>query len=476
MTTKKERLSYLFGEIGRLSEGSIVTGFMTVFLVFQGMDLRLVAGVMLAVKIIDAVDDVLFGYLVDRLKIKEWKFLKKITGEGRYLPWFRLTFALFPLFTIMFFLMPNNISLSGKLVWFAVFYILYDLAYTLVEVPMNSMMVTLTDNIDERNHIIQLKTVIGGLVVILIQIVWVVLISEYVGIPLRVVALVSSVIFFFMMLPITNKVKEHNTVLESANKEIVEHYSFKDMFHVVRTNKYLLILLLSTLLLTGLATGGAVGLFVSYYHFNSSLILIIPIFIAMIPQLYATLQTKKLTKKYGKIRVLLITGLVGSVFYTAIYFFPSNFTMATILLVIQAIPGNISLMAKNFLMPDTIEYARYKTGKDCSGIHTSLSSFVTKLATALSSSLGLFILGFSGWIDVQATDFADLASQGIVQPQSAIDTLWVIFVLVPAIGTILSIAVMALYRLKDKDVELMARCNAGEITRAECEAQLSRQY
>ena len=29
------------------------------------------------------------------------------------------------------------------------------------------------------------------------------------------------------------------------------------------------------------------------------------------------------------------------------------------------------------------------------------------------------------------------------------------------------------YRLKDKDAELMAKCNGGEISREECEARLS---
>ena len=35
---------------------------------------------------------------------------------------------------------------------------------------------------------------------------------------------------------------------------------------------------------------------------------------------------------------------------------------------------------------------------------------------------------------------------------------------------------MSLYKLRDKDAALMAKCNAGEISRAECEAQLSRKY
>lgn len=475
-TTGAERKNYLLGDFGRVCEGSIVTSFMTLFLVFQGIDLKLVAGVMLLVKIIDAFDDVVFGYLIDRLKITQWRLTRRWAGEGKYLPWFRVTFWLFPLFTIGFFLMPVSLSMTGKLVWFSVFYLLYDFAYTLVEVPMNSMMVTLTDCIDERNHIIQYKTVFGGMAVILVQVVWMVLVSEYVGVPLRVVAIISSVIFFFMMLPLSTRVREHNTVLASADIQETEHYSFRDMLRCVKTNRYLLILLLSTLLMNCLATGGAVGTFVSYYHFHSSLILIIPIAIAAIPQLIAQLQTAKLTKKYGKIRVALLTGLIGAVLYGGIYFTQGAFVPAAVLLVLQAMPGNMSIMAKSFLMPDAIEYARYKTGKDCSGICTALSSFVTKLSTAVSSSLGLFILGFSGWINVEATDFADLAAQAVVQPQSALDCLWLIYTLIPAIGVLLSVAVMGLYRLRDKDVELMTRCNAGEITREECEAQLSRRY
>lgn len=475
-TSRRERICYIVGEIGRVCEGSIVTSFMTLFLIFQGIDLTLVAGVMLSVKVIDALDDVIFGYLIDRLNITEWKAFRLITGEGKYLPWFRLTFSLFPLFTILFFLMPTSLSMNGKLIWFTIFYLLYDFGYTLVEVPMNSMMVTITDNLDERNTIIQYKTVIGGLAVILVQVLWMVCVSEYVGIPLRLVALVSSVLFFFLMLPLAFHVREHNTVLVNVEEDEAERYSFRDMIHCVRTNKYLMLLLLSSLLLSCLATGGAVGTFVSYYHFHSSLILAIPIFIAIIPQMIAQLQTAKLVKKFGKIRVLVTTGLFGSLIYAGIFFAGTNFPVIAALLVIQAIPGNISNMAKSFLTPDTIEYTRYKTGKDCSGICTSLSSFVTKLSTAVSSSLGLFILGLSGWVNVEATDFADLAAQNIPQPQSALDCLWIIYTLIPAIGTILSIAVMTLYRLRDRDVELMTLCNSGEITRKECEAQLSRKY
>lgn len=127
-------------------------------------------------------------------------------------------------------------------------------------------------------------------------------------------------------------------------------------------------------------------------------------------------------------------------------------------------------------MPDTIEYTRYKTGKDCSGICNALSSFVIKLTSSVSSSLGLFILGLSNYIPVPTESFEDIAAAGVTQPQEAMDVMWVIYALIPLIGTLLGVLVMGIYKLKDKDVELMAKCNAGEITREECEAQLSRKY
>lgn len=475
-TTKRERMNYFIGEIGRVCEANVFVMFMSTFLIFQGIDLAAVAGVMLAVKIIDAVDDVVFGYLVDKWKITEWKVFNKITGEGKYLPWYRLTFFLFPVFTIIFFLMPTNLSENGKLVWFTVFYLLYDISYTLVEVPMNSLMVTLTDNLDERNSIIQTKTILGGAIVLPVSIIWLALVSEYVGIPIKIVAIASSIIFLVMMLPLTKGVHEHNTKLANVDEQEAEHYSLKDMFNVVKTNKYLLILLLSNVLINGLATGSAVGLFTSYYLLGSSMVLVIPIAISFIPVIIAQSQTAKLTRKFGKLQVIIGGGLVGGLIYGMIYFGGPNIILVSTLLVLQALPSNISLVAKGFILPDTIEYARYKTGKDCSGISFALNSFVTKLTASLSASLGLFILGLSNWVNIQATDFADLAAQGIEQPESALNVLWLVYMLVPAIGTILGVLVMFFYNLKDQDVELMTKCNAGEISREECESQLSRHY
>ena len=477
-TTRKERINYYIGDLGRTLEAYIVTAMMTLFLLFQGIDLLKVSGAILVVKIIDAFDDVIFGFFIDKLDIKNSKLLSKLAGEGKYLPWYRATFVLFPIFTVIFFLMPQDAPEAVKLIWFTVTYLLYDLTYTLVEVPMNSMIVSLTDNTNERDTILKNKGIISGIFTMLAGVLWTVLISEHVGLSIQLVALVSSVLFFFMMLPLATKVKEHNAELKNAeNQQETERYTFKDMLECVKTNKYVFIILLSVLLYAGLQTGGSLGTYASFYLYGDSLILIVPIAIAFIPQTIAQMNTDRLCRKFGKKNVFMFCGILGATLYGMIYFVGYNhFTLIAALLVLQAMPGNIAVIAKTFFTPDTIEYTRYKTGKDCSGIFFSLNAFVNKLTSSVSASLGLFLLGLSEWVAVEAESFEELAALNVPQTQNALDSLWIIYMLIPAIGTLLSIVVMAFYSLKESDVKLMAKCNSGEITREACEAQLSRKY
>ena len=63
------------------------------------------------------------------------------------------------------------------------------------------------------------------------------------------------------------------------------------------------VILLSTLIYGALQTGSSLGTYASYYLYGDSLILIIPIALAFIPQTIAKLNTTKLTNKFGKKKV-----------------------------------------------------------------------------------------------------------------------------------------------------------------------------
>lgn len=473
--SKKEKMSYYVGDMGRVAAMTTLTTFMTTFLVFQGIDVVAVAGVTAVIKVIDAIDDMLFGYFVDRINITEWKLVKKLAGKGKYLPWYRVTFFLFPIAIILFFLMPRELSDSGKLAWYAVTYLLYDFTCTLSEVPVNSMIMTLTDNMDERSNILKNKIIFSTVFSLLLGVGWPLLISEHVGLPVKGVAIVSAIVSFFFMIPLATGVKEYNTKLKNVENSEEKKYTVKDMLCCVKTNKYMMLFLLYTVIIAIAGAGGSVNLFVSYYLFHDSMVTMIAVPIALIPGLILQFYSDKIQKKFGRRNTLIfVTSAIGVANLITYFCGYSNIGLIIALAAIGGVFNFPRAVVLSFLIPDTIEYTRYRTGEDCAGIFYSLNSFITKVMNGLSASLGLALLGLFGFQAVNAASFSDL--EGVTQPASAMSGMWFLYSLFPAILYILGSMLLLLYRLNDNDAQLMAQCNGGEITRKECENQLSKKY
>lgn len=476
--TGSERRWYYAGDSGRMFAASIISQYMTVFLMFQSISTAAVATSMLVVKIIDALDDVVFGFFIDKFNPQNIPGLRRIAGKGKYMPWYRSTFWTFPMATILFFLMPNSLSDGAKIAWFTVFYLLYDLTCTLSEVPMNSMVMTLTESPTERTQILTVKGVIMVVAAIAFAVVSQFLISEAVGLPITSVAIGFSVMFLLLMLPMCFKVKEHNTELKNVESEKVdEKYTLKDMAQCVITNKYILISFLSTLVFSCLQTGAGVQVFIGFYVFHDSNLYSMIMLLAFIPGIILSALSSKIVAKVGKrnglIGIMLIAGVCTVIQY---FMFGKAKTIFIIIGAICAIPNAVFAIMRQYIAPDTIEYTRYKTGKDCSGIFYALNSFITKATAGVASAMALYILTFSGWKEMEATSFADLAAQGATQTPEAIQALWNCGYLIPAIGAFAAAIILFFYKLRDSDAELMGKCNAGTITREECEAQLSRKY
>ena len=69
-----------------------------------------------------------------------------------------------------------------------------------------------------------------------------------------------------------------------------------------------------------------------------------------------------------------------------------------------------------------------------------------------------------------------LEAMGVQQSAAGLHGLWVVYALVPVIGMMISTVFYLFYKLNDKDVQIMAKCNSGQITREEAEKLLSRKY
>ena len=464
MTTKKERLSYWTYFVGQNIYYNITAAFISTYLAMQGISLAKVAVVLLIVKVWDAVNDPIFGYIFDKVKFKN--------GQ-KSLPWLRIAVALIPVVTILLFSIPGGMSETGKLIWFGVAYLLWDTVYTLTDVPAYAMLNTMTDDLAERNTLLSVNRVFSGGGVVLYGVILPLLISEQVGMSASWAVAVLSVFSAATMVPLCLNCKERNYKPEEED----ESFSPKQMLSYLRQNKYLLTYYAGYMATDALKTSGAVLLFVSFYLFGNSLYSIVLNILNMVPGVFAAMMMPALLKRFDKFKTLFVLNLVNIVLGLVIYFAGyGNEVFFLVMTCIRTVPMSVVGILAFMFTPDCAEYGQYKSGISAKGITFAIQTFSVKITGAVSSSLALFLLGLFGWISVEAESFEQLAAMGIGQSAGALNGLWIVYALVPVIGMIISTFFYLGYKLNDKDVQIMAKCNSGEITRAEAEKLLSRKY
>ena len=99
-----------------------------------------------------------------------------------------------------------------------------------------------------------------------------------------------------------------------------------------------------------------------------------------------------------------------------------------------------------------------------------------KITGAISSALALALLGLFAFPKIDTSSFNELAAMNIQLSQTATNGLWIVYALVPVIGCLISTFFYLNYHLTDKDVQIMAKVNSGEMSREEAEKLLSRKY
>lgn len=457
-TTKLgERVSYWSYFVGQNIFYNVVTTFMATYLMMNGIDLGKIAVVTLIVKIWDAVNDPLFGIIFDKIKFKN--------GQ-KCLPWLRLSVGLIPITTVLLFIIPSGMAQSGKLIWFMIAYLLWDSSYTVCDVPIYSMVTTMTDNINERNTLMSLGRLFSGAGMGLSGMLCTLLVSEKVGLSFSPTVILLSVLGLLFMIPLCFVGKERNYHGELED----EAFSIKRMLMYLVRNKYLLIYYLGYLFANGLMTGNALSLFVSYYLFGSANFNIILGILSTVPSIVVALLIPVVSQKFDKFKLFFICNTVAAVLGLVMYFIGwQNKLLFIVLMIIRCLFTSVTGTLGFMFTPDCAEYGQYKTGVDAKGITFSIQTFTTKIAAAVASSLGLAILGFFDWTKIEAESFADIEKLNIVQSATALNGLWVTYILVPSIGLVITSFIYLFYRLRDKDVQIMAKYNAGEITREEAE-------
>lgn len=144
-----KRIGYGIGDLGCNLVFSTMASYLMVFYtdVF-GITAAAAGTMMLVTKFIDALTDTGMGLIVDRTHTK-W-------GQGR--PYFLLGAVPFAVFTFLTFYIPD-LGSTGKLVWAYVTYCLLCTAYTVVNIPLNTIVPRLTSDIHERDILVSTRMV-----------------------------------------------------------------------------------------------------------------------------------------------------------------------------------------------------------------------------------------------------------------------------------------------------------------------------
>lgn len=140
MVTGKEKGSYGLFFLGENIFYNLIVGYMTIYYTDIGITAATVAVVVLIVKVWDAINDPLFGGIMDRIKFK----------KGRFVPWLRLSLVGLPIATIVMFAIPSRAHPMVKVIWAVISYMLWDLSYTMCDVPIFGVVTAMTDNQQER--------------------------------------------------------------------------------------------------------------------------------------------------------------------------------------------------------------------------------------------------------------------------------------------------------------------------------------
>lgn len=440
-----ERWGFILFMCGTGMINTFVGSFLQMYMTDVGIAAVAIGIVFMVARVWDAVNDPIFGILVDKLHLK----------NGKFLPFIRFGNFLLPVATILLFAIPNGLSPGWKLLWAFVAYLLYDVAYTMCDVPSYAMTSVMTDQVQERVSIMSGATVMGGIMMLVVMIAGPQLYPTIGALPtVTIIAVAAGVLMIFMS----------RTAKERFINKDENEVTLRDMAKYVKDNKYLRIGFLGIMVLSLTSMTNAM---LNYFAVNClgdlGVASVISVIIAL-PSLGVAIVLPVLTKRFDKFHILMV-GVVGQMIMCVVCFLAGyeNVPLFLGLMTVRSIFFGIQLVLQIQFTGDFVEYGEYITGKRLQGTAYAIQTFVFKFMNAVPGSLAMILLGMFGFV----------SGEGATQPQSAVDAIWVLFILSPVAGALISLPIFARYKLRDRTVQIMADANSGVITHEEAEKQLA---
>ncbi|MFP4287367.1 MAG: MFS transporter [Candidatus Izemoplasmataceae bacterium] len=426
--TRKESWSYAFAGFGQNMIYAYQMSFLLLFYTSVFGIPSWIAGLMFMIaKTWDAFNDILMGTIVDNTK----------TRFGKLRPYLLIAPLPIMILSVLIFT-AFDASLTIKIIYMYVTYILWGMVYTLGDVPYWGLSAAMSPDSLARTKLIsftRIMTMIGtGLVIIGAP-----LIIEAFGKNDRaqgylltsvIISMVGGILFFLAFF----NTKERSSI--DADK-----ITLKDNIKLLKMNKPLIIIMIASLLgFTRFSAQVAGPYFAEYNLLNLELFSILGA-VLILSMIVAMFMTPFLTAKFGKKNVFIATSLFGAITYFIMYFIGYDvFILFVVMLFITSLSMGFFNVLQTSMIADSIDYLEHKTGKRAEGICFAGQTFFFKVTGALTSFMLGVMLSLSGYVENMLPTDANA---------STLNMIFLFVTIFPGIGCLLSIFPMLKYNFTE---------------------------
>lgn len=439
VTAKEKWLGYLLGPCGALLLNAVLATYLNVYYT-DVLNLTTVwGGLFLTIfpivsKIIDAITNVIMGYIIDRTKTK----------QGKARPWILLSAPLVAISGVLLFTIPQG-NETVQVIWIMLSYnLFYSFSYTIFNMSHNLMVPLSTRNTIQRGSLSvfnQIATIMmSGIVVALV---FPMLVMPILGIDKNLWIIVMSVLSI-LVLPFTlieyyftkERVTEEQTDVETKK------VPFKTQLKIVFGDKYLWIIFIYFFIYTVGTHFKNIGLV--YYcnyvlgTYNDGITQTLVSVIGGIPMGIGIFLVWPLAKKFGKRNVTMWGFVLYAIGSLICWLFPTNLYIVLGGQFIKNIGGLPCAYVFMALFADSLDHLEWKSGVRCDGLAMSVYSVIACALIGVCTGIFNLLLANTGYIAPYIDDAGKTI--GAMQPDAVKNAITFCFVGLETItGVVLAI-------------------------------------
>ena len=351
-----------------------------------GLTAAVVGTMLLYTRIIDAITDTIMGLIVDRTHTR-W-------GQGR--PYFVIGAPFFTLFAFLTFYVPD-LGETGKIIYAYVTYIMLCTAYTVVNIPLNTIVPRLTADVNERNNLVASRMIFALLGTAVVMSITSVLVDAFGQGDKEQGFLYTmtfyGVIAFFIFLFTFSQTKE---VVPPAVKQ-EEKSNIKEDFKAVNSQVWVIVIL--NFLYFGLFVdrNTSVIYYVTYNLAREDLLTFVGFFgiLSGLPILCIIPWLQRRFKQRSLMVAFALTYIVGDL---VCLLMPGSIPAFVLSLAITGV-GMYGIFAVTFaIQPDVIDYSEYEKNRSISGMIAAMQGFFVKFGMGVAAMLMGLILKSGGYV------------------------------------------------------------------------------